>query len=497
MRPSVSTHTAEGADSLPRLVLRRRRRPRTIDHARLVARRHGPRDVTVRRMLALSDIAALTLSFATIWLLFNGHPGRFFWALLTLPAWVVIFKAYGLYDRDVKRISHLSLDDLPWIFHAVLVGSLLLYGYYRVIPPGGIVFADLVLFDVVAIIGVAGMRALVRRLAVRLLEPERVLLVGEGPEITALARKMNAHPEYGVEPVGLVSPSPELAERSQIPALGDLVDFELPQVVAEHRVERLVIAHRTFGEVAMLELLRASRELRLKVSVLPRLFDALGPSVEIDDVEGLTVLGVNPPVLARSSRFLKRTMDVAGAGLLLFLAAPFLVMIMIAIKLDSKGPVFFRQQRVGKRAQGFQLIKFRTMVVDAEDRREELLALSKDPGWLLLEHDPRITRLGRFLRKWSLDELPQLWNVVKGDMSLVGPRPLIESEHRQLSGWGESRLDLTPGLTGLWQVLGRTKIPFEEMVKLDYLYVANWSLWTDVRLILRTLPAVLTSRGAN
>jgi lipopolysaccharide/colanic/teichoic acid biosynthesis glycosyltransferase len=137
------------------------------------------------------------------------------------------------------------------------------------------------------------------------------------------------------------------------------------------------------------------------------------------------------------------------------------------------------------------------MVADAEARREELLAQSKDPGWLHLEHDPRVTRVGRLLRLSSLDELPQLWNVLKGEMSLVGPRPLAEAEDRQLEGWRRSRVDLTPGITGLWQVLGRTSIPFEEMIKLDYLYVTNWSLWTDIRLILRTLPVVLLRRGAN
>jgi lipopolysaccharide/colanic/teichoic acid biosynthesis glycosyltransferase len=137
------------------------------------------------------------------------------------------------------------------------------------------------------------------------------------------------------------------------------------------------------------------------------------------------------------------------------------------------------------------------MVVDAEGRREDLLGRSTDPGWLKLDRDPRITRVGRVLRLTSLDELPQLWNVLKGEMSLVGPRPLIESEDGQIGGWARSRLDLTPGLTGLWQVLGRTNIPFEEMVKLDYLYVTNWSLWGDIRLILRTLPIVLARRGAN
>jgi lipopolysaccharide/colanic/teichoic acid biosynthesis glycosyltransferase len=137
------------------------------------------------------------------------------------------------------------------------------------------------------------------------------------------------------------------------------------------------------------------------------------------------------------------------------------------------------------------------MTADAEQRRDELLSRSKDPGWLLLDRDPRVTRVGRLLRRWSVDELPQLWNILKGEMSLVGPRPIIEQEDRQLDGWRRSRIDLTPGLTGLWQVAGRTSIPFEEMIKLDYLYVTNWSLWTDVSLMLRTLPAVLLRRGVN
>ena len=137
------------------------------------------------------------------------------------------------------------------------------------------------------------------------------------------------------------------------------------------------------------------------------------------------------------------------------------------------------------------------MVPGAEDQADELLAESQDPGWLKLEHDPRITRVGRFLRLTSLDELPQLWNVLRGDMSLVGPRPLIETEHATVTGWGHTRTDLAPGITGLWQVLGRTNIPFEEMVKLDHLYVTNWSMWLDAKLLLQTFPVVMRRRGAN
>jgi exopolysaccharide biosynthesis polyprenyl glycosylphosphotransferase len=219
--------------------------------------------------------------------------------------------------------------------------------------------------------------------------------------------------------------------------------------------------------------------------------------VAVDDVEGLTLLGINLPVLSRSSRMLKRTMDLIGSALALSICAPLLGLIALAIKLDSPGPVLFRQERVGRGGRPFKLNKFRTMVVDAEQRTAELWSQSRDPHWLHLEHDPRITRVGRLLRQTSLDELPQLWNVLRGQMSLVGPRPLIASEDRRLQGWARNRLDITPGLTGLWQVLGRTSIPFEEMIKLDYIYVTNWSLWGDIRLLLRTLPVVLGRRGAN
>ncbi len=179
------------------------------------------------------------------------------------------------------------------------------------------------------------------------------------------------------------------------------------------------------------------------------------------------------------------------------LASPVIALAAVAIKLTSPGPVLFRQRRVGRKGKTFSLYKFRTMVRDADARTAELMAASQDPHWLKLDHDPRITRIGRPLRLLSIDELPQLWNVLTGDMSLVGPRPITPEHLDQVSGWARIRLDLAPGITGLWQVLGRTSIPFEEMIKLDYLYVTNWSLWLDIRLLLRTVPAVMGGRGAN
>jgi lipopolysaccharide/colanic/teichoic acid biosynthesis glycosyltransferase len=223
----------------------------------------------------------------------------------------------------------------------------------------------------------------------------------------------------------------------------------------------------------------------------------LRPGVEVNQLEGMGFLSYQPPVLTRSSRLLKRSFDLVLGGLSLPILAPLMGLIAIAIKLDSPGPALFRQTRVGRDGRRFRLIKFRTMVADADTRVDELMDASDDPDWLLIADDPRITRVGRFLRQTSLDELPQLWNVLKGEMSLVGPRPLSERDDAGVIGWDRHRLDLVPGLTGPWQVMGRTSIPFQEMVDLDYDYVTNWSLPRDLKVLLQTVPAVVRGRGVN
>jgi lipopolysaccharide/colanic/teichoic acid biosynthesis glycosyltransferase len=282
-----------------------------------------------------------------------------------------------------------------------------------------------------------------------------------------------------------------------VPWLGSPAALDLAAIASSHAIDRVILAGADAVRGTLAELVRGAHRLGLKVDYSPHPLDVLGVAVEVDDIEGVTVFGLYPPVLGRSSRWAKRAMDVVGAATLLVLSAPLMVAIAVAVKLDSRGPVLFRHERVGRAGRRFRIAKFRTMVRGAEDMADDLRRESLDPHWLLLDRDPRVTRLGRTLRRTSLDELPQLWTVLTGDMSLVGPRPLIEAEDRQIVGWGRGRLDLTPGLTGLWQVLGRTSIPFEEMVKLDYIYVSNWSAWRDVQLLLRTLPVLLTRRGAN
>ena len=470
------------------------------DHRQLPARpvRVG-KDAALRRLLAAGDAAAVILALAIALVLpgMSGAGHRLLWGLVAVPLMMVLFKLYGLYDRDVKRISYSTADDLPRLFHATVIGGLILWLYARYSPMHRLDFAEILVFGIAVMTLATVARFAVRSLAGKLIGVEHALLVGTGDLGQTLVGKLAAHPEYRLNVIGSLSPAgaSSTSDSRRVPALGTLEQLE--QVADLHDVTRVVFSARDIEESELERMLRDCRALALKVSVLPRLADVLGPAVEIDDVEGVTVLGVNPPWLPRSSRAIKRGMDLMIATPLLILIAPLLGLLAVAIKLDSRGPVFFAQQRVGRRGSHFRLFKLRTMTVDAEQRRAQLIAQSTDSGWLKLDHDPRVTRTGRWLRRLSLDELPQLWNVVRGEMSIVGPRPLIPAEDEHVQSWARGRLDLTPGITGYWQVLGRTRIPFEEMVKLDYLYVMNWSLWEDVRLMLRTFPVVIGGRGAN
>jgi exopolysaccharide biosynthesis polyprenyl glycosylphosphotransferase len=465
------------------------------DGHEVLARGYRPRDATVRRGLAAADAIAILIAFVAVLGPKTATWGDAAWSLLALPAWVLLFKTYGLYEGDIKRFTRGALRDLPAVVHATLVGSVLFWLYTKATPLPVVDVGTLLVFAAVAGMGVLALRIATRRLMRRALGPERAVIVGDSASVPLLARKLRTHEEYGVELVGVVTGA-EL-DTGDLQLLGHSCALDLADLAARHGIDRVILAGVNSIPGAFADLVRRAHGLGLKVDYLPHPLDVVGAGVEVDDIEGVTVFGLYPPVLCRSSRVVKRTMDVVGALVLLAATAPLMLLIAAAVKLDSRGPVLFRHVRVGRGGRRFTIAKFRTMVVGAERMTDELRELSRDPHWLLLDLDPRITRVGRLLRLWSLDELPQLWSVLKGDMSLVGPRPLIEEEDRRITGWGRGRLDLTPGLTGLWQVLGRTSIPFDEMVKLDYIYVTNWSAWRDVQLLLRTLPVLLTRRGAN
>ncbi len=238
----------------------------------------------------------------------------------------------------------------------------------------------------------------------------------------------------------------------------------------------------------------------VQIDIVPRMFEVLGTNAQLHTIEGMPLVGLAEPaslgIVASPQALVRRLRGCAR----LVLFSPIFVVVAALIKLDSRGPVFFRQVRMGAGNQTFRVFKFRTMVDDAESRKAEIAHLNMhngdDPRMFKVPDDPRVTRLGRLLRRWRIDELPQLLNVMSGSMSVVGPRPLILDEDQHVSNWARRRLDLKPGITGLWQVLGASDIPFDEMTKLDYLYVTNWSLREDLRLILLTLPALTRARAA-
>jgi exopolysaccharide biosynthesis polyprenyl glycosylphosphotransferase len=446
----------------------------------------------------VSDLIAFALGLVLG--LFIGQssraPEQLLWCIPLLPAWALLMKTYGLYDHDARRVSHSTVDDLPGIFHALLVTALGTWAWAKYLPPEKMTLFQAFLFVSITFVAVVAGRVAVRRLLRHVLDRERVLFVGEESATDLLVSKVRLHPEYGLEPVGYVTGRGATAiQDDQLPWLG--AADELVAVCARERIDRVIVATLTIQGEALANLVRDAHEAGVKVSVLPHAFDVVGPAAELDDVEGITVLALRPPALARSSWALKRAMDLAIALPLMILLLPLVPIVALLVKLDSRGPVFFAHERVGRGGKLFRLEKVRGRGADAADQADSLREQSAHSAWLLLDEDPRVTRVGRFLRTASIDELPQLWNVLRGEMSLVGPRPMPPDIHEHIPGWGRRRIDLTPGLTGLWQVLGRTAIPFEEMIKLDYLYVTNWSLWGDVRLLLKTIYVVVSRRGAN
>jgi exopolysaccharide biosynthesis polyprenyl glycosylphosphotransferase len=456
------------------------------------------RDYRMRRLLLAGDLLALTIGICS-WLVLSTPRtgGHVAWGLLTLPAWVLLFNAYGLYAAGLRRVGYKTVDDIPAIAHALIVGAVAMWLYFQIAPPGRLRFSDVLIFIGASFVLALLLRLALRNLALRFLGMERVMFVGSGPMTPILVRQMLRQPRHGLQPLAVLTQPENERWPLPLPEAGRLADVDPVAILRAHDIDRVIISAEGIEDDKLLDLVSVCRQMMIKISALPSLAAMIGHGATIDQLEGITLIGINTPMLARSSRLLKRAMDIVGASLLLLLTLPISIITAIAVKLDSPGPVLFRQNRVGLGGKPFKLTKFRSMTADAEARREALLASSRQQQWLDLEHDPRITRTGRFLRLSSIDELPQLWNVLRGDMSLVGPRPLIEEEDRNISGWARGRLDLTPGITGVWQVLGRTRIPFDQMIMIDYLYVANWSMWTDIKLILQTLPVIINRRGAN
>ncbi|MDQ8046197.1 MAG: sugar transferase [Solirubrobacteraceae bacterium] len=449
------------------------------------ARTSGRRDRTYRRALAISDASAMLLAlFLSIYTL-GGETPRVT-ALLAVPAVVLVAKAIGLYDRDELLLRKTTLDEAPQLFHLATVIALFAYLLGEKIVFGDVDKTSVFALWVSTFLCLLLFRYGARSLVTHRVPIERCLVLGAEDIADDVSTKLEATHAVSAHVVDRISFVPGQVE-ALIP--------RLERAIADGGIERVIIAPEQVDQGEILDVVRAIKAVGVNVTLVPRIFEVLGSSVVFDDLSGMQLLAMRRLRMSRSSLMLKRSLDLAVSGAGLFVISPLLLAFALAIKLDTRGTVFFRQTRVGRDGERFEILKFRTMVADADARKDELRGDNETTGLFKIAGDPRITRVGRILRKTSLDELPQLINVFKGDMSLVGPRPLVVDEDSQVVGWHRRRLALTPGMTGQWQILGSAKIPLHEMVKIDYLYVTTWSFWTDIKILLRTVPYVLRGGG--
>jgi exopolysaccharide biosynthesis polyprenyl glycosylphosphotransferase len=463
------------------------------------ARESRRRDAVYRRSLAAADVLAAAFALVLAIVVLGGDSVKPL-LILALPLVVVVGKIVGLYDRDEYLLHKTTLDEAPALFVVSAVYTLILW-----LGEGGFVKEGLKLAtenlgrgQVTGLWGLLFLsmlfgRAIARQVASRLVSQERCLVLGGAKAAEGLNRKLRSKRSLNSGVVGRVAFEERDRPDGGPPVLGGIED--LRELLNRHRVHRVVIAPTTAGTEQLLDAIRLGKSFGVKVSVLPRLFEVVGSSVRFDDVDGLMLLGIPRYGLTKSSQLVKRSMDLAGAGIGLVLLSPLFLAIALAIKLNSQGRVFFRQIRIGRDGREFEMLKFRTMVAGADAQKTKLRELNEADGLFKIADDPRLTGVGKLLRRGSLDELPQLINVLRGEMSLVGPRPLVKEDDEQVLGWQRRRLEIPPGMTGIWQVLGSSRIPLNEMVKIDYLYGANWSLWEDVKILLRTVPHVVGRRG--
>lgn len=414
--------------------------------------------------------------------------------LIFPPALVLAFLSYGLYSRPLRHLAPGIFHEVKDFVHGVFIAGFVslgagvglhrLAGFPEQYP------AQLAAVTLVAALLLPIGRALAARLVAALPDSEtRVLLIGSSPVIAQLRRHLRRC--SGVRLVGVVDSHSDAGQKHRETFAA------LPALCERLGVDR-VLAHE--GDLPSSGTLEALRRLQSQVpiSIVPSFHQLLSWRSMVEDVGGVPIIDVAPPEITAVGRFAKRTLDVLGATLGLIAAAPVLLVAAIGIKLTSPGPILFRQTRSGRGERPFRILKLRTMELDAEARLAELRRASgKDTGGLFkLEHDPRTTRWGALLRRTSIDEIPQLVNVLAGHMSLVGPRPFVLEEASRLDGWAARRFEVRPGLTGLWQVSGRSDAGIEEVRDLDYVYVASWSFWWDLKILCQTPGAVLRRAGA-
>jgi len=469
----------------------------------------------VRRALVTADLLGLIAAFALAAAIY-GTPSdptdqvrpllELLLFGLTLPVWVLLGMLYGLYDRDEARTEHSTVDEFTGVFSLVTAGAWLVFTTSFLTGVTNPVAERMVLFWLLAIALVAAARAAARALCRRSRSYiQKTVILGAGDVGQLIARKLVQHPEYGIHLVGILDDAPKdrRGELEDVPLLGP--PSALPKVIRAYDVERVIIAFSNDPHEETLRLIHSMRGHDVQFDLVPRLFELVGPRVDMHTVEGLPLVGLPPARIRRVSRLLKRLIDIVGAGIGLVATAPLFAFIAWRVRRDSPGPVFFRQERLGLDQQPFTALKFRTMRVGTDDsvHRDYIKATMtagaevESNGVYKLDRGDAITRSGHWLRSTSLDELPQLINVLRGEMSLVGPRPCLAYEIEHFSPQHFERFLVPAGLTGLWQVTARAQSTFGEALDMDVAYVRGWSLRLDLRLLFRTPVQVIARRAST
>jgi len=413
------------------------------------------------------------------------------WLPFLLLVMVLIFWRAGLYAERERRagggriVGSLILVGLVAL--AFGIGTNRQFGTYGLMPTAvvlTIVFTGLLRasYDVVTadLFRIAGIR-------------RHAVLVGDSARVQHLRRVLGeGRGGIAYDFVGAVGPS---SDGMPLAYLGTVAD--LPRVFAERELDELIIAETEFDDRALLELVDLAHRRGVRVRAAPTTAELLTQRAEYVPGQGVPLFELRPPAFVGADWVLKRSFDLFVSVLVVVVGVPLWIAIAVAIKLDSNGPVLFRDRRIGLNERQFRMIKFRTMHADAPARQARLEAANEAEGALFkLRDDPRITRVGRFLRRFSIDEVPQVLNVLRGEMSLVGPRPLPLRDFELLEPWHRKRHLVLPGMTGLWQIAGRSNLSFDDLVRLDFYYLENWSIWLDISILLRTIPAVIAARGA-
>ncbi len=418
-----------------------------------------------------------------------------------LALYVVVLPLFFVVDGVYRHWPRSWMDQVYRITNSTAKATVLMLAVTFVFRPRYYSRAMLVEVGILTILLLALVRwvegVVIARLRARGVGIKRAIIVGAGEVGRTVMRTIVACPELGYRVIGFVDDNPEKGHTDIGPfkALGPLEN--LPAAIDREQADEVIITLPWMYHRKIMGIVRECERRNVRARIVPDLFQMSLSQVNVEDLGGIPLISVREVSISRGALLVKRAVDIFGAVVGLTLGAPLLALIALVIRLDSSGPIIFRQTRVGLRGRLFEMYKFRSMHVGAEEQQDMLAEFNEADGPIFkIRDDPRLTRVGRILRRMSLDELPQLVNVLRGEMSLVGPRPPIPSEVEKYQEWHKKRLEAPPGMTGLWQVSGRSRLSFDEMVLLDIYYIENWSLWLDLKILLRTIPKVLIGEGA-